>query len=403
VKILQICHKPPLPAVDGGCMAMNAIRSGLIESGHKVKVLAISTPKHPFCPDAISADYIKETDFKHVLVDTNLKPAHAIKNLLTKDSYNIIRFYSKKFEETIKATLIDEIYDLIILESLFVAPYIPVIKQFSNVRLILRTHNIEHLIWQRLSEKKINLAKRAYLKLLTKRLKKYELDTVKKVDAIAAISQNDADFFSRYTKSPVVEIPFGLKIDELPLPEAPSLFFIGSFDWMPNLEGIEWFLNKVWPLVLEKNPTIRLNIAGKKMPMHLLSKKLKNVNFLGKVESSRDFMYENQIMIVPLFSGSGIRVKILEAMSRGRIVISTPIGAEGIHYTQNENILIASSPEEFAQAIVKCYQNHDFCKNICSNALSLIKNNYSENSATNKLLWLYESLNPKFRKEPLTS
>jgi glycosyltransferase involved in cell wall biosynthesis len=172
--------------------------------------------------------------------------------------------------------------------------------------------------------------------------------------------------------------------------EFPSLFSIGAMNWIPNVEGIRWFLQNVWPDVHRQYPSLNYYIAGREIPLWLMNTDYPNVVIEGEVENALQFMKSRGVMIVPLFSGSGIRIKIIEAMAAGKAIISTTIGAEGILYTRGENIMIADTPCEFFEMISACVENHDLCKKIGRNASGLISLHYNWDKIITKLLAFYQ-------------
>ena len=391
MKILQICNKPPYPAVDGGAIAMNNTTQGLISNGYEVKVLAISTAKHPVNIDSLPEDYLVRTKFESVFIDTSIKLKDAFFNLFSSKSYNIERFISKDLTKKLIAILEKENFDIIILESLFVAPYIESIKKISKAKIVLRAHNVEYKIWERISLNTKNPIKKSYLSLLAKRLKAYEIKTFKDLDGIVAMTKVDADQFVQlgFNKG-ITAVPTGYIINQTDGEnvevEKNSIFHIASMDWLPNVEGINWFLNKVWKSVHLKAPNSKLYLAGREMPQEFYNLKLDNVITVGKVESAKEFYLSKKIMIVPVLSGSGMRIKIIEGMALGKVIISTTIGAEGIQVTNNKNILIADSPEEFSEAIIKCTSDENFCNEIGLNAQKLIVEKYSNSNLSNQLI-----------------
>lgn len=391
MKILQICNKPPYPAVDGGAIAMNNTTQGLVSNGYEVKVLAISTAKHPVNIDSLPEDYLVSTKFESVFIDTSIKLKDAFFNLFSSKSYNIERFISNDLTKKLITILEKENFDIIILESLFVAPYIETIKKISKAKIVLRAHNVEYKIWERISSNTKNPIKKSYLSLLAKRLKAYEIKTFKDLDGIVAMTKIDANQFVQlgFNKF-ITAVPTGYIINkgesENVEVEKNSIFHIASMDWLPNVEGIKWFLNKVWKTVYLNSPNSKLYLAGREMPQEFYDLKLDNVITVGKVESAKEFYLSKKIMIVPVLSGSGMRIKIIEGMALGKVIISTTIGAEGIQVTNNKNILIADSPEEFAEAIIKCTSNEYFCNEIGLNAQKLIVEKYSNLDLSDQLI-----------------
>ena len=396
MRVLQLCNKPPYPPVDGGTLAMNCITSGLLASGHSVKVLSVESDKHKVNPRLITDNYATATNFESVYIDLNIHVTSAFIAWLAGESYNVKRFRSKKFNAKLIEILKNNTFDIVHVESLFLTPYLPTIRQYSKAKVILRSHNVEHLIWQRLLKSVHNPLKQKYLKHLTLALKNYELSHINDYDGIVCITRKDMDYFlEKGCSKPIAAIPFGIDyIDDIEYAqeEDNSLFHIGSMDWQPNKEGISWFLSDVWDEIHKNIPQARLYLAGRKMPQKLLKAHFPNVSIIGEIPDSMYFIASKKINIVPLLSGSGIRVKIIEAMSAGKVVISTSIGAEGINYSDGVNILIANTPQEFVNQIKRCLDSPDLCRTIGDNARRLIKEEYSTSKTTAELTEFYEKI-----------
>ncbi len=398
MRILQLCNKPPYPPLEGGSIAMNNITQGLIAEGHTVKVLAISSFKNEVDLNDFPEDYLKNSKFETVFVDLRIKPIAAFLNLFTNKSYHVQRFISKDFEDKLKHLLAEETFDIIQLETLFMSPYIKVIRQFSDSKIVLRSHNIEHLIWKRVANFERNNIKRWYINLLAKKLSHYEKEKINQYDGIASISKKDIEFYlDEGCKKPIEDITFGIDVDKfndeiITDTTKVTLFHIGAMNWIPNQVGIKWFLDEVWVDVHEKYKDLELHLAGRKMPDWLVKASYPNVIIEGEVEDSKAFVNSNTIMIVPLFSGSGLRIKIIEAMALGKTVISTSIGAEGISYTNNKNIIIANTKEDYIKAISNCINNPELCKSIGMNAKKLIIEEHNNSIIIKKLVSFYEKL-----------
>lgn len=356
MRILQLCHKPPRPSKDGGCRAMDAMSRGILACGHELKILSIATDKHPADPQAYSDQYIKDTGFESVSLDTNLNRVDAFSTLITGDSYNISRFYSPDFERVLIEILSQQVFDIVIFESLFTAPYLKTVRRFCDGPAILRAHNVEHRIWQLLAEETNQLTKKYYLRWLADRLQDYEINSLNDFDAIAAISERDIIHFKEMgCDIPLLTVPFGLDIEELPPPSfAPvdHVFHLGAMDWRPNIQGIQWFLNRVWPIVIKKIPNAKLHLAGRNFPVEFPVQEYIGVHADGEVDNAWDMMTAPGIMIIPLLSGSGMRIKAIEAMAAGRPIVSTSIGVEGIHGEDGVHFHVADAPEDFANRIV---------------------------------------------------
>ncbi|MBE7442552.1 MAG: glycosyltransferase [Flavobacteriales bacterium] len=397
MNILQLCSKVPFPPKDGGSIAMDILTQGLIKAGNKVDVLAINTSKHFTDINNVDENYKKITNYQLVFIDTEVKPLDAFLNLFTSKSYNVIRFYSKSFENVLIECLQKNVYDIIQLETLWVAPYLPTIRKYSKAKVVLRSQNIEFMIWERLAIDTKNPLKKWYLKLLAKRLKTYEYKVLNSFDAILTITEIDSNNYKKMGCTiPIYHVPFGIdlqnyKIDQSELVK-PSVFHIGAMDWRPNADGINWFLKSIWLKVIEQNKTTKLFLAGRNMPDWLMNFKMENVVIEGEVANSHQFINSKSIMIVPLNSGGGMRVKIIEGMAFGKTIISTAIGAEGIDYTNNTDLIIANTEQEFVDAILKCINNQDFADLLGENARKLAETKYDNQLICNKLTDFYSNL-----------
>jgi len=415
MRILFLCNKSPWPPKEGGPMAMNMIIEGLIGAGEQVKVLAVNSFKYNISASEIPASYLKATAIELIDVDLRLKPLDAFLNLFTGQSYHVQRFISEKFRTRLIEVLTAGEFDVIQLETLFMCPYIGTIRSHSSAKIVLRAHNIEHLIWQRIAEKTGNPVKKWYLNHLVRTLKNYEQSVISLVDGILAITPKDAEYFSALTSEqnrkseienlksrnqgshiPVISLPFGVdpaKYTAMPdTLEFPSLFSLGSMNWVPNQEGIRWFLQQVWPDIHRQFPELTYYLAGREMPEWMRLLKTPNVIVLGEVEDARAFLNSKAIMIVPLFSGSGIRVKIIEGMAAGKTIVSTTIGAEGINYRDRENILIADAECEFFEMVSMCVTNLDLCTKIGEQARTLIESEYNTPILIRTLVSFYQHL-----------
>lgn len=392
MKVLQLCNKPPYPSVDGGTMAMDSITSGLLCEGCEVKVLTVETDKHPVRRELIPAEYLEQTGLESVYIDLRVKPLPAIFAMLCGESYHVKRYVSEAFAAKLRGILEKDSFDIVHVESIFLTPYVPLIRKYSDAKIILRAHNVEHLIWRQVAQSCKNSLKRWYLKHLSLTLRAYELEHLNDYDGVVCITKNDAEVFRQAgCRKPVVSIPFGVDSGEVPSVEVEpdSLFHIGAMDWLPNQESIRWLLEEVWPVVHREVPQAKLYLAGRKMPSQWMNATIEGVSVIGEVPDAMYFIGSKKINVVPLLSGSGIRVKIIEAMSIGKTVITTTVGAQGIDYTDGENILIADTPEQFARQIKRCLDDDAFCSRVGEAAAQLVADQYDRKKLAEELIEFY--------------
>ena len=377
---------------------MNSIVTGLLDAGHQVKILAVNSKKYNVTPDDIPADYKQKTGIELIDVDLRVKPFQAFKNLFTKKSYHVERFISKSFTNRLIEVLKENAYDVVQLETLFMAPYIETIRTYSKASIVLRAHNVEHLIWERIAKGTRFFLKRAYINHLARTLKNYELSAISRVDGIAAITRKDAAFFRKYCATTTIDIPYGVYPEAFhpnyEIDDKPSFYHIGSMNWMPNEEGIRWFIDNCLEPVVEKVPDFVFHLAGRNMPEWLNEMKNPHVDVIGEVPDAKEFVANHDVAIVPLLSGSGIRIKIIESMALGKTVITTLVGAEGILYEEDVNIIIAENKAKMAEAIRRINENPAMAVEIGKAARKLVEEVYDNRKITERLLLFYNQIKP---------
>lgn len=396
MRVLQLCHKLPHPPSDGGSIAMHQITQGLMDKGIAVKVMAMVPSGNETTLEKIPEKYIRQTQLETFPIDTRVKPLPAFVNIFTRESYNISRFYCKKAAKRLGELLEQETFDIIQLEGLYLTPYISVIRQHTGTPILFRSHNIEHFIWERMARSAKNPLKRQYLKFLASRLKSYEMETVHQVDGLVAISPVDLRFFQKNSfAQPSVTVPVAVEAEKYAdaevVPEENTVFHLGSMDWRPNQEGVRWFLQEVWPLVVSRQPELYFILAGKNIPEWFAHYEGENVLVVGEVPDAVAFMHSRQLMVVPLRSGGGMRVKIVEGMAAGKAIVSTSIGAEGIDCNHDENILLADTPEEMADTILYCFSDPDKMKQIGRQARQFATENHATGPIMDRLIAFYNT------------
>jgi glycosyltransferase involved in cell wall biosynthesis len=331
-------------------------------------------------------------------IDTSVSFFDAFLDLFSKSTYNIDRYYDENFEKLLVRTVKNTNYDIIQFEGLFVAPYIDEVRKNCKAKLVYRAHNIEHQIWERLALQKSDPFKKMYLSLIARRIKKYEIQQINKFDAIAVFTGQDKSIMMMYgAKIPVEIVPVGIDLaqyhPDFEKTEFPSLFFLGSLDWMPNREGIEWFLQTFHNDLVSDALRVKFYVAGNDIPEEFDDyEEMGKIFIQGIVDDGMEFVNSKSIMIVPLLSGGGMRVKIVEGMAMQKCIISTSLGAEGINYKNGVNILIANTRDEFFKAIKRCAADEDYCKAIGVNARKLIEKQHDVNKITHNLISLFQQL-----------
>ena len=397
MRILQIHNKLPYPPKDGGSIAIWNLSKELVAQSHQVTILAMNTKKHYFRIDDIPEKEKENLNIISVDVEAPVKVTGLVSNLLfSSQPYNAVRFIDKKFREKLIQTLRSNVFDVVQLEGLYVTPYIPVIRKYSGAKISYRAHNVEHEIWNRIKSNEHSFFKRKYLDILVNRLREFELKWINEADLVLPITSRDgSEFRTLGCNRPMHVCPAAVNLSEvIPQPRKaafPSLFYIGALDWAPNQEGLVWFFENIWSNIHQKFPEISLYIAGRNCPEWLREKiDQPGVVYLGEVDNAYEFMNSYSVMIAPLFSGSGMRVKVIEGMALGKTIITTSIGTEGIETTNGQNILIANNADEFMSHIINTVSNKAVCDNIGKSAMEFIRRNYDIKQITRQLIRFYE-------------
>ncbi len=390
-KILIVTNRVPYPLNDGGNLAMEAMIEGYHASGWQVYLLAMNTSKHHIHKDKLTTLYNHIHAFEWMDINNDIKPDKIIKNyLFSKTAEHVARFYDQSFEQKIVSVIQDFTPDVIQIESVYLSTYMPAIKANSKAITILRLHNIEYHIWRSLAKQSSNPLKKHYLENLTDRLKKFERNAWKQYDLVLAITEKDAATVRK--KEHILSLivaPFGVDISKLPVSDVTERwigYHIGAMDWIPNRDGVQWFLDSVWPSIHKAVPEFEFYFAGRKMPESFTNMHIEGVHCLGEVDNAADFIADKKILIVPISSAGGIRIKILEAMAAGKVVISTPFGIKGIDATNWQHYLSATTPEDFTKAVKWCMENQDKAIEMAEKAKKLVSTYYEYRAVIRKII-----------------
>jgi polysaccharide biosynthesis protein PslH len=396
MRILQLMNKVPWPPKDGGAIACLNLTKGFSMLGHDVTVLSMNTSKHHISIEDMPADLRKKADFRLVEVPASITWVEATLNLLfSKLPYNAQRFISDEFSHELVKLLSEKSFDVIQLEGLYLCPYIPVIRKYSKALISYRAHNIEYEIWERTATLSEGFRSK-YLRNLSRRIKRFEVSYLNAYDLLVPITDRDGIILDKLGNSKPrhtsqTGIDFASLVPTARKLEFPSLFHIGALDWAPNQEGLIWFFSHCWPKIHSQNPELKFYLAGRNAPEWFERIiKLEGVVYLGEIGDAYDFINSKAIMVVPLFSGSGMRIKIIEGMALGKPIVTTDIGTEGIPTENGKNILIANDVDRFVDAINQLIHDRALSDRIGKSAIGFIQEKYDNLSQAEALVEFYK-------------
>ncbi len=396
--ILLITNRIPYPLRDGGALAMDAMIRGYATAGWQVHLLAMNTSRHPVSKEGLAGLYTDIAGFYTVDVDNSVSTAGILKNLLlSSEPEHVGRFRSAAFAEKLQDLLAAVKPDAVQLESPFLATYLPLIRKAGVVE-IYRMHNVEGQIWKRLAAESAG-PKKAYLKTLAKRLTHYEQQLWRSVDLLLPITKADATAVREAAiHTPMVVAPFAPPSVKAGAMKPYSVnrkinaYHIGAMDWLPNAEGVRWFLDDVWPKLHKWAPEVEFHFAGRAMPEAFQKGLPEGVFCAGEVVDAEAFIADKDVLVVPIRSGGGIRVKILEAMAAGKLVISTDVGMQGIDAQPDMHYLSANSAHDFAHLIAWATSHAEKVAAITAAAQELIRERYDAAAIMEKVTTAVEAL-----------
>jgi glycosyltransferase involved in cell wall biosynthesis len=344
---------------------------------HEVSVLAFGTQEEE---KRFRETY--GTRCKHIVFVNNKRP-RALNFLLRlwllatgRSSYR--RFYTRSFERALQNLLQKERFDLIHCCTTILGYY----RLPKNIPLVGDTHNVEYDNIYRAYKQSRNLILKAYFYWDYLRLKHEELEITKKFDVVVTTTDRDRQLYLReLPEKPMVVIPNGVEpafFERLNVEEEPkTMVFTGLMSYLPNHHGITYFLDEIFPLILEREPEARIMVVGAFPPKKLLRRSSANVIVTGWVDDVRPYFARGQVFVIPLLIGGGIRGKALEAMAMRRPIVTTTLGCEGINLKHEESALFADTPREFADAVVRLFNDPALRARLAENAYRNVVEGYS--------------------------
>lgn len=251
----------------------------------------------------------------------------------------------------------------------------------SGLPAVLTCHNLTWRWYESLA-RRADPARALLLRAEAWRYRRHVMGLLPRFDTAVAVSTIEADELRRLGGARVELIPTGVDTRELrPAPEQPGpprLLFTGTMSYLPNYQGISWFAREVWPLVREQVPEAVLDVVGKGPPEDVLALDGRDgISVHGFVDSMAPFFARTHAVVVPILAGAGIRVKIVEAMSAGRPIVSTSLGCEGLLGLEDgRHLLVADEPRAFADAAARLLREPALRRDMAATARELAERSY---------------------------
>ncbi|MFP5080611.1 glycosyltransferase family 4 protein [Pedobacter sp. JCM 36344] len=397
MKALILTNRVPFPPNSGYPIVVYNTIKGLLRLGVEVTLFSINPVKNKVDVEDIYDPIFESIKFHSFSLDTDVNVWGALFNIFSNQSYNVSRYFDEEAGRLLENVLRENVFDIVQFEGLFVVPYLDIVKGNSSAKIIYRAHNIEFDVWERVAMIERFTPRRKYLQFLARRLKVYETEQINRFHQVFAISEQDRQSILRFGCSVGIEVfPVALDFDRYITGDSkntfPTLFHLGAMDWRPNKEGLEWFLDEIWPDIEPLNSELRFYIAGKNMQREFFDYDSENLVVEGEVFDAVEFINSKDIMIVPLLSGSGMRVKIIEGMAMKKCIIATSMAAEGIRCNPGKDILIANTADEFYRSILQCLTDPNKWREIGENARRTVERDHDISTISKKMLNIYQKL-----------
>ncbi|MGH1470025.1 MAG: glycosyltransferase family 4 protein [Cellvibrionaceae bacterium] len=393
-KILFVAARLPYPTTEGHQIRTFGVLKQLAKyfDIHLISILREEDNLESSSPLYALCQSVDVSLFKDSLLN---KATSVGLSLLRKSPIVIERYRSESLGRLFKDKIKEYAPDIVHFDLLTLAW----LKEFvpAETPIVLNEHNVEsNLVLQKAAIEKSTLMK-FILDREARELTQFEKKACRSIQNVITCSDDDLVDIEKFGARNVHCIPNAMDISEMSysseLPRSKKIAFLGGMAWYPNRLGMQWFLDEVMPLIIQKDSEVVLQVVGNPKPELTVSESIKkNVNILGFVDDLNVVMNEARVFIVPLHVGSGTRLKVIEGMAYGKCIVSTRKGSEGINLTDNESVYFADNATTFSDAVISCINDDELCKTLGSTARAIAESTYDWNALGLKMEKIYSAL-----------
>lgn len=375
MKVLQLLPYPPTPPTSGGALRMYHILKYLTRN-HDVTVAGFSENGDL---SAFRTDF-PELENKMYFIDRNRNKYRRLLqlySLLTGHSYWYNWSQSKKLEKTVRSLVRNENFDIILGEFASMGHF----DLNTDAIRIMDAHNIEYDNFRRMSTLDWSFIRKKFYEREYEKSLKEEVEAFQRHDAIFATSERDAGIIgSHVPETPRFVVPNGVDSSFFSPSDVESepftMVFTGAMKYVPNYDGVIRFLDEIFPRIKKKVPGAKIYIVGSNPPSQLKAYQSDSVIITGFVDDVRPYIDRASVFVVPLYMGSGTRLKVVEALSMQIPVVSTSIGCEGIDVNDDEHLVVRDNSREFADAVVNLFEDKKMRRKLVHNGYEVVKRKY---------------------------
>jgi len=395
MKILMLTSKCPYPPHEGMTIrTYNLIK--FISNYHEIYLLTLIQNKEEMNGLEQMKKYCKLVYAAPIKANNDcfLLTWYLFKSLFSNRPFISYKYDVKEVRLKIRELVNKENFDIAHLDLLHLVQYENEIREIPK---ILIEHNIESVLLSRRVKRENNLILKAFLYTQYIKLRKYEKIMCERMEHCIVVSEVDREALTSIIPGlKITVIPNGTDTDYFVNNEAikeHSIVFVGSLTWFPNINGMRYFIKRIFPIILNAIPDIKFYIVGKNSPKYTIPKRYKSyICQTGAVSDIRPFVSRASVYIVPLRIGGGTRLKILDAMAMKKAIVSTSVGCEGIEVVPGKDIVVEDHPVDFANQVVKLIKNPNLTESLGENARNLVENRYNWDVIYRKMNNVYNSL-----------
>ena len=379
MKVLGIASRLPWPPTDGARICMYHAVTGLAARGHEVHIVA---PEEGGMPDGTGD--LEQYARLHIVPFSPLpRVVGAGLTLFKSNPYTQLRKDLPEVYQLLDRLQKEEGFDVVYADQSHIAQYGAYMKRKYGLPYLFRSHNVEHEIWRRHTDRVRNPLMRFYLESQYKKWQRFEIGQMQQADVIASITDRDADTIRTLVpKVPVETIPAAVDLERFTFHapadrEEQSVILLGGMNWAPNRDAAIWFANDILPLIHKEMPNVVCHLVGSDPPVGALPPSTDLFRIEGYVKDILPYYRNVALGLIPLRVGGGMRVKMVEMMASGLPLVSTSIGAEGNRAVPGEHYLKADSAESFAAAVIRLLREKDERDRLSRAGRTFIEDNYS--------------------------
>ncbi|MBU1568071.1 MAG: glycosyltransferase family 4 protein [Proteobacteria bacterium] len=394
MKILILSARLPYPYNTG-----SKIRSfqlmGALASRHQVTLLSFyGDVEEEVHFKVIEKMGIRLVPILRKKIDASVGIKEVLGGMVSRRPFTVTKYHDNRMSTALKELLDD--HDVVHCAHVHMAQYL---SKGLGIIKVLDAQNVEAQIAERLVHFETNPIKKVLLSWNSMAMHRFEMSICKAFDLVLTVSAQDCNCYTqlyRAKNARVLENGVDLNFfGKAPaaIEERLKLVFVGMMGWMPNSDGVKYFVSKILPTIKKEFPSIEIDFVGKDPPEDVRKlSEISGVRVTGTVDDVRPYVWNSQVYIVPLRFGGGTRLKILEAFSMQIPVVSTSLGCEGIECRHEKELLIADTASEFADAVIRLLRDPALRAELSKNAEQLVKRYYGWQSLGEKLLQYYDDL-----------